>query len=264
MNKKNNADIVFNNVSKTYFLCANDLQRLLLIIAPWIKRNTKQAITNISFTINRGEKVAFVGINGAGKSTILKIISGATIHSSGKFKIKRRVSCILDVGSGLEPDFSGIENIYIRGALLGYSRKEIKTHVEEIVEFCGIDEYIGQELKRYSAGMIAKLSVSIALHLKPEILVVDEALSVGDIGFNNMFKNKVIELSRKSDLTLLLISHNEETILDLCTRIILIHDSIVMYDGPTKAGLQKYHEILGVKTHVEKTISKHKRKPKSK
>lgn len=264
MNKKNSVDIVFNNVSKTYYLCANDLQRLLLIIAPWIKRNTKQAINSISFTINRGEKVAFVGINGAGKSTILKIISGATINSSGKFKIKRRVSCVLDVGSGLEPDFSGIENIYIRGALLGYSRKEIKTHIEEIVEFCGISEYIGQELKRYSAGMIAKLSVSIALHLKPEILVVDEALSVGDISFNNKFKNKVIDLSRKSDLTLLLISHNEETILDLCTRIILIHDSIVMYDGPTKAGLEKYHQILGVTTHAEKRIPKHKSKPKSK
>lgn len=264
MNKKNNADIVFNNVSKTYYLCANDMQRLLLIVAPWIKRNTKQAIKNISFSINKGEKVAFVGVNGAGKSTILKIISGAAIHSSGKFKIKRRISCVLDVGSGLEPDFSGIENIYIRGALLGYSRKEINDHINEIVEFCGIAEYIGQELKRYSAGMIAKLSVSIALHLKPEILLIDEALSVGDIAFNNKFKKKVIELSHKNDLTLLLISHNEETILDLCNRIILIHDSVIVYDGPTKIGLEKYHQILGVETHDKKRTSKHKEISKSK
>lgn len=261
MKMKNNnllVDIELKKVTKKYFMCKNDLERLLLIVAPWIKRQIKIAVEDLNLKIYKGEKIAIIGKNGAGKSTIVKMISNAVIPTSGKVISYRRVSCILDVGSGLEPDFTGRENIFIRGAILGYTRKQIQTHVDEIIEFCDIKDYIDLELKRYSAGMTAKLSVSIALHLDPEILIVDEALSVGDISFNNKFKKKINDLSKKSDITLLLISHNEETIFDLCKRGIVIHDNAIKFDGGVNEAMSVYHKIIGVQSHAEKEISKHK------
>ncbi|MGL4950966.1 MAG: ABC transporter ATP-binding protein [Mycoplasma sp.] len=265
MNKKNKniVDVEFKNINKNYYLCRNDLERLLLIIAPWVKREVKRALIDISFTINRGEKVAIIGKNGAGKSTIVKILSKAAIASSGKMKVNRRITAILDVASGMEGDFSGLENIYIRGAILGYSKKEITAKVDEIVKFAELEQYIKQETKRYSAGMVAKLSASIALHLTPEIMIIDEALSVGDIQFNTRFKNKINELAKNNDTTLILISHNEETIFDLCNRVILIHDNVINFDGDTKIGIAKYHKILGVKSHADKKVSKPKKTKKT-
>lgn len=257
-NKNQLVDIELKKVTKKYFMCKNDMERLLLIIAPWKKHQVKTAINDLNLKIYKGEKIAIIGKNGAGKSTIVKMISSAVIPSSGKVILHRRVSCILDVGSGLEPDFTGRENIFIRGAILGYTRKQIQVHVDEIIDFCDIKEYIDLELKRYSAGMTAKLSVSIALHLDPEILIVDEALSVGDISFNNKFKQKINELSKKSDITLILISHNEETIFDLCKRGIIIHDNVVKFDGKVDEAMSAYHKILGVQSYAEKEISKHK------
>ncbi|MGL4952146.1 MAG: ABC transporter ATP-binding protein [Mycoplasma sp.] len=260
MKKNNEIDIQVTNLTKNYYLCRNDWERLLLIIAPWVKRETKHALSNIDLTIHRGEKVAIIGKNGAGKSTFVKILSKAVIPSSGKIKVNRRITAILDVGSGLEGNFSGRENIYIRGAILGYSKKEIKESVDKIIEFANLEQYIDQELKRYSAGMNAKLAASIALHLSPEILIIDEALSVGDIEFNTKFKNRINELAKQKDTTLIIISHNEETIHDLCDRTVLIHDNIIQFDGKTEDGIKRYHEILGVVTHDQRKTPKSKKK----
>ncbi|MGL4948293.1 MAG: ABC transporter ATP-binding protein [Mycoplasma sp.] len=253
-------DIEFKNINKNYYLCKNDWERLKLIIAPWAKKEIKYALKDINFTIHKGEKLAIVGKNGAGKSTIVKILAKAAVASSGKVITNRRITAVLDVGSGLEHDFSGLENIYIRGAILGYSKKEIAKSVDEIVKFAELEQYINQELKRYSAGMVAKLSTSIALHLSPEIIIIDEALSVGDIEFNIKFKNKINELAKRSDTTLIIISHNEETIHDLCERIILIHDNKVHFDGDVEKGIKEYHKILGVTTYAEQQVSKSKEK----
>lgn len=240
-------DIVFKNVTKKYYLCANDLQRLLLVIAPWVKRRTLVSLDNINLEIRQGEKIALIGKNGAGKSTILKILTNAAVPTKGTVTVNRRMSMILNIGIGFEPDFIGMENVYIRGAILGYSRSEIKKHIDEIVSFSGIGEYINQELKRFSAGMVSKLDVSIILHLNPEILIIDEALAVGDIEFNNRVKNKINELSKKENLTLLLVSHNESTIKDLCDRAIIIHENKIYYDGDPDQALKTYHTLIGVK-----------------
>ncbi len=242
--KKTEIDIEFINVSKNYFLCKNDLQRLQVLLLPFKrKKMTKLALENISFTIKKGEKVAIVGKNGAGKSTLLKIISNIVIPSSGQVIVNRRVSSLLEVGVGLEKEFTGRENVYIRGAILGYSKKEISEVIDKIIEFSDMKEYIDLEMKRYSSGMIAKLGFSINLFLNPEILIIDEALSVGDTEFTNKVKKEIEKLSKNSELTLLIVSHNEDTLKGMCNRAILISDHKLAYDGNLKDCLKLHNKL---------------------
>lgn len=243
--KNKDIDIQFENVCKNYFLCKNDWERLKVLIFPFSReKKLKKTLDNISFTIYKGEKVAIFGKNGAGKSTVLKIISNIVKPSSGKFKVYRKVSSLLDVGIGMEPEFTGRENIYIRGSLLGYSKKEINLAIDKIIDFSEMSEYIDLEMKRYSSGMISKLGFSINLFLNPEILIVDEALSVGDVNFNNKAKQEIIRLSKEKDLTLLIVSHNEDTIKDLCTRGICIENHRITFDGDFNECLKYYTKSI--------------------
>lgn len=240
--KSTPVDIEFKNVSKNFYLCKNDTQRLTTLMFPFIrKKRTRLTLDKMNFTIHQGEKVAFVGRNGAGKSTTLKIISGIIKPSSGKILVKRKISSLLDVGAGFEPDFTGRENIYIRGTLLGYSKKEIDAVLDKIVEFSGVGDYLDMEMKRYSSGMSAKLGFSINLFLHPEILIVDEALSVGDVKFNEKAKKEIFRLSKKENLTLIIVSHNEQTLKGLCDRGIYIKDHKIAFDGPINKCLSIYN-----------------------
>ncbi len=241
MMHNNKIDIEFDKVCKNYFLCKNDWERLKTLLFSWErKKRIRHTLDNISFKIHQGEKVAIVGKNGAGKSTILKVMAGITIPSSGKVLIKRKLSTLLNVGAGFEPEFTGRENVYIRGTLLGFSKKEIDKALDDIVEFSEVGEYFDMEMKRFSSGMSSKLGFAINLFLNPEILLVDEALSVGDAKFNAKAKKAINDLSKKENLTLIMVSHNEETLKGLCDRGIYIKDHKVAFDGPIKKCLEIY------------------------
>ncbi len=241
--KNKKIDIEFNNISKNYFLCKNDWERFQTLFFPFTrKKRTNTILKDISFRIHQGEKIALIGSNGAGKSTILKIICGIVKPTSGKKIVNRRISSLLNIGVGLENDFLGRENIFILGTLLGYSKKEIEKKIDKIIEFSELKEYIDLELKRYSAGMISRLGMAIIISLEPEILIVDEALSVGDKWFNEKVKKEINELSKNNNTTLIIVSHNEETLLDLCNRGIYVKDGNIVYDGDVKKCINMYHK----------------------
>lgn len=233
-------DIIFDKVSKEYTMYNNDFSRVMSLFTSNKNKKKKTVLDNISFKIERGEKVALIGINGSGKSTILKIISNITVPTKGKVDVKRKVNAILEVGVGFDGEFTGRENIYIRGNLLGLSKKQIKKIENKIVEFSGLKEYIDQQSKRYSSGMISRLGFSINLFCNPEILIVDEALAVGDAIFNRKCKDAINKLAKNKDLTLLFVSHNISMSMDLCDRAIYIKDSHIRFDGSIAEAKKKY------------------------
>lgn len=237
-------DIILENVTKKFSKCTNDLERLLSVLG--LKKVKKiTVIDNVSFTINRGEKVAIIGKNGSGKSTILKMISNITNPTSGKIVVNRRVSTLIEVSAGFYYEFTAKENIMTRGILLGLNRKQIKANEDKIFEFAGIDEnFRDQQLKRFSSGMISKLGFAINLFCSPEILIVDEALAVGDVEFKNKCIKAIRELSKKSDITLLFVSHDQNMVEEFCDRGIFINQGKVVIDGKIKEVFKKYNELF--------------------
>ena len=202
--------IKFNNVTKIYKLFKNDKKRLLYTFFKKIKYQEKRAVDNVSFKIERGESVALFGKNGAGKSTILKMITGVAFPTSGTIEVNGRVSALLELTSGFDPEFTGRENIYLKGQLLGIKNQEIKELEQEIIDFAEIEEYIDQPVRTYSSGMKARLGFSINVNIRPEILIVDEALSVGDEEFKNKCTTKVNEIIKNDNVTLLFVTHSTQ------------------------------------------------------
>lgn len=192
--------IKFSNVTKIYKLFKNDKKRLLYTFCKKIRYQEKKAVDNVDFEIKRGESVALFGKNGAGKSTILKMITGVAYPTSGEIEVNGRVSALLELTSGFDPEFTGRENIYLKGQLLGLKDTEIKELEQEIIDFAEIYEYIDQPIRTYSSGMKARLGFSINVNIKPEILIVDEALSVGDEEFKNKCIRKVNEIINKDNV----------------------------------------------------------------
>ena len=186
------SDIVikFDHVTKMYKLFKNDKRRLLHTFFKNIKYTEKKAVNDVSFEIERGEAVALFGKNGAGKSTILKMITGVSFPTSGTITVNGRVSALLELTSGFDPEFTGRENIYFKGQLLGLKDTEIRELEQGIIDFAEIEEYIDQPVRTYSSGMKARLGFSINVNIRPEILIVDEALSVGDEEFKNIMYKK--------------------------------------------------------------------------
>lgn len=235
-------DIEFSHVTKKYSKCVNDFQRLISLLFPWKKYGSITVLDDLNFKIYQGEKVAFIGKNGCGKSTTLKIISNITVPTSGKVKVHRKVNVLLEVTAGFNPEFSGLENILTRATLLGMNKKEIKPLIPKIFEYAEINEdFWNQQLKRYSSGMVAKLGFAINLICNPQILIVDEALAVGDIAFKNKVEKSIKELSRKDHITLLFVSHDESIVKDLCDRGIYIKDGKIIKDGPLKEIYRSYN-----------------------
>lgn len=212
------SDIVikFDHVTKTYKLFKNDKRRLLHTFIKKIKYKEKKAVNDVSFEVGRGESVALFGKNGAGKSTILKMITGVTFPSSGEITVNGRVSALLELTSGFDPEFTGRENIYLKGQLLGLKNSEIESLEDEIVKFAEIEEYIDQPVRTYSSGMKARLGFSINVNIRPEILIVDEALSVGDEEFKNKCIKKVNEIINKDNVTLLFVTHSTHMAKEFC------------------------------------------------
>ena len=197
------------------------------------------ALRHLSFEVNKGEVIGIIGKNGAGKSTLLKILSRVTTPTEGEIKIKGRIASLLEVGTGFHPELTGRENIFLNGAILGMSKDEVRKNFDEIVDFSGVSKFIDTPVKRYSSGMYVRLAFAVAAHLEPEILIVDEVLAVGDMGFQKKCLRKMETVS-KQGRTVLFVSHNMSSIQRLCSRSLLLESGTCMYDGKTENTIEKY------------------------
>jgi lipopolysaccharide transport system ATP-binding protein len=197
------------------------------------------ALKDASFEIAPGENVGIIGSNGAGKSTLLKLLSRIIEPTSGRAFIKGRVGALLEVGTGFHQELTGRENIYLYGAILGMSTKEINTKFDAIVDFAEIEKFIDTPVKRYSSGMYVRLAFAVAAHLRPDILLLDEVLAVGDVAFQRKCMAFARDLQRQN-ATLLFVSHNMFSIKAMCTRVIYIRSGRIEYDGPTDGGIGMY------------------------
>jgi lipopolysaccharide transport system ATP-binding protein len=209
------------------------------------------ALKDVNFEVMPGEVVGIIGRNGAGKSTLLKILSRVTEPTTGRAELYGRIGSLLEVGTGFHPELTGRENVFLNGAILGMGRAEIARKFDEIVAFSEIEEFLDTPVKWYSSGMYLRLAFSVAAHLKPEILVLDEVLSVGDASFNRKCFNKMQEI-RKEGRTILFVSHNMDAVTRLCKRAIYLSGGVIADDGPTAKVANKY---LGsnLKISCEKT-----------
>lgn len=237
--------IKFDNVTKRYKLYKNDKSRLLSLFCKNIKCKENKAVNDVSFTIKKGECVALFGKNGAGKSTILKMITGVTYPTEGTVEVNGRVSALLELTSGFDSEFTGRENIYLKGQILGISNKEIQELEPAIIEFAELDDYIDQPVRTYSSGMKARLGFAINANIKPEILIIDEALSVGDEAFRRKCVKKINEITKNKNVTLLFVTHATSTAKDFCSRGIVMKKGKLMYDGKIDDAIVEYNKIIG-------------------
>jgi lipopolysaccharide transport system ATP-binding protein len=201
-----------------------------------------KAIDNISFELEQGKVLGLIGPNGAGKSTLLKLLAGITRPTSGFIRYSGRIGTLLEVGTGFHPELTGRENIYLNGAILGMKRREVKSKFDEIVAFSGVEKFLDTPVKRYSSGMYVRLAFSVAAHLEPEILIVDEVLAVGDADFQKKCINKMREIS-SSSRTVIFVSHNQAAIESLCDSCALIDRGKLKYFGRTSLALDAYRSL---------------------
>lgn len=200
------------------------------------------ALQDINFEVEQGEVLGIIGKNGAGKSTLLKILSKVTSPTTGSIKSKGRIASLLEVGTGFNPELTGRENIYLNGAILGMTKKEITSKLEEIIEFSGCQRYIDTPTKRYSSGMTVRLAFAVAAFLEPEILVVDEVLAVGDAEFQKKAIGKMQDISREGGRTVLFVSHNMAAVKSLCTKGMLIENGKTVFFGEINKAVDLYFE----------------------
>jgi len=198
------------------------------------------ALNDINLTIKNGEKIGLIGHNGAGKSTFLKILSRITAPSKGEVKILGRTASLLEVGTGFHPELTGRENIYLNGSINGLKINEIDKKIDKIIEFSQIEKFIDTPVKRYSTGMFVKLGFSVAAFLDPDILIVDEVLAVGDAAFRERAINKMSEISKSKNSTLVFVSHNMQSIRELCDRVLIFKNGLITFDGPTDKAVNEY------------------------
>ena len=216
-----------------------------------LKNGERNIVLNdVNLKIEEGRSIAILGLNGAGKSTILKMVTGVTYPTKGEIEVNGRVSALLELTSGFDPEFTGRENIYLKGQLLGLRNSEIEKLEEEIIEFSEIGEYIDQPVRTYSSGMKARLGFSINVNIKPEILIVDEALSVGDEEFRLKCREKVNNIVEKENVTLLFVTHSTSVAKEFCKRGIVMKDGKKIFDGTIEDAIKEY----------EKSIKKKKKK----
>jgi len=197
------------------------------------------ALRDINFKVEQGEALGIIGRNGAGKSTLLKILARVTAPTSGEIKVKGRIASLLEVGTGFHPDLTGRENIYLNGAILGMTKKEVARKMDEIVDFSGVEQFIETPVKRYSSGMYVRLAFAVAAHLDPEILLLDEVLAVGDAEFQKKCLGKMGGLTREGR-TVLFVSHNMGSILNLCPRAVLLQSGKFIQDGISSEIVHSY------------------------
>lgn len=233
--------ITFKNVSKTYTLYKDDKARFKALFIKPKNAKTNKALNNVSMVINRGEAVGIVGDNGAGKSTLLKMITGVAFPDEGEIIVDGKVAALLELTAGFSLEMTGRENIYLKGYILGLNDKYIREIEENIIEFAELGDYIDQPVRTYSSGMKMRLGFAINVNIEPDILVVDEALAVGDANFKKKCKSKIKEII-DSGTTVLYVSHSAPSVQEICSRSIFLKKGTVIFDGPTEETLKVYEE----------------------
>jgi len=240
-------DLRFDRVSKRYLI---PLEEDRGSSHPWMRKLRSLwcaprefwALREVSFEVERGEALGIIGHNGAGKSTILKLLASITTPSAGEITINGRAAALIEVGSGFHPELTGRENVYLSGSILGMARSEIGRKLESIIDFAEIREFIDIPVKRYSSGMYVRLGFAIAAHLEPEILLLDEVLAVGDLAFQRKCLNRVREL-RREGRTIIFISHDLNAVEALCDRVLLMQRGEVIADGPPAEVIGQYRAL---------------------
>ena len=237
--------IEVENLSKVYKLYDKPSDRLKEALSPVKKCYHKDfyALKDLSFKIKPGETVGFVGKNGSGKSTLLKILTEVLTPSEGSLKINGKVSALLELGAGFNGEYTGMENIFLNGTILGFSHEEMEKRVNDIVKFADIGEYINQPVKTYSSGMFVRLAFAVAINVEPDILIVDEALAVGDVRFQLKCMDKFLEFKEKG-ITILYVSHDVNSIKRFCNRAIWINEGHLEADGDVDLVTDKYLDYL--------------------
>lgn len=233
--------ISFKNVSKTYILYKDDKARFKALFFKPKNAKTNKALNNVSLTITRGESVGIVGDNGAGKSTLLKMITGVAFPDEGEIIVNGKVAALLELTAGFSMEMTGRENIYLKGYILGLEDSYIKEIEEKIIDFAELGDYIDQPVRTYSSGMKMRLGFAINVNIEPDVLVVDEALSVGDATFKKKCKNKIKEIIGNGT-TVLYVSHNANSVSEICPRSIYLKKGTVIFDGPTEETLKVYED----------------------
>lgn len=237
--------IKVDHVSKIYRLYDKPSDRLKESLGLTRKKRSREhrALNDISFNVNKGETIGIIGTNGSGKSTILKIITGVLNPTEGHVDIDGRISALLELGAGFNMEYTGIENVYLNGTMIGFSREEIDAKLQDILDFADIGDFVNQPVKTYSSGMFVRLAFAVAINIDPEILIVDEALSVGDVFFQAKCFHKFEEF-KKMGKTILFVSHDLGSISKYCDRVILLNKGDLIEEGEPKKIIDMYKKLL--------------------
>lgn len=238
--------VKMENISKRFEMYSKPADRLKqMLLGRFGHQYFKEfwALRDISFEVHRGECVGIVGKNGAGKSTLLQILVGTLMPTSGNVFAKGRVAALLELGSGFNPEFTGHDNVYMNASILGLTKDEIDSRYQAILDFADIGEFINQPVKTYSSGMMVRLAFAVLVMTDPDILVVDEALAVGDTIFQRKCYIRIQEMIQKG-MTLLFVSHDTEMVKRICSRVLFLNDHRICYDGPSEEGIVKYLKVL--------------------
>lgn len=249
---ENELMIEIHDLTKVYKIYEKPIDRLKESLSITHKQYSKEfyALNGVSLEIRRGENIGIIGTNGAGKSTLLKIITGVLTPSSGTVKVNGKISALLELGAGFNPEYTGLENIYLNGTMMGYTREEIDAKVDDVLRFADIGEFIYQPVKTYSSGMFARLAFAVAINVEPEILIVDEALSVGDVRFQLKCMNKMKELM-DGGTTVLFVCHDINAIRRFCTRAVWLNKGQIQKTGNVDAVADAYLDFLKVGEIIE-------------
>ncbi len=237
--------ISVENVSKVYKMYKKPSERVVdsLRLMPWKKVPEHHALKDVSFDVYKGETIGIIGTNGSGKSTILKIITGVLHPTRGDVKVNGRISALLELGAGFNREYTGLENIYLNGTMIGFSQEEIDAKLQDILDFADIGDFVYQPVKTYSSGMFVRLAFAVAINIEPEILIVDEALAVGDVFFQAKCYRKFDEF-KKMGKTILFVSHDLSSIAKYCDRVVLLNKGDKLGEGNPKQMIDIYKQVL--------------------
>jgi lipopolysaccharide transport system ATP-binding protein len=248
----NNIAIKVKNLTKIYHLYNNPQDRLKEALHPFKKiyHHDFYAMNDVSFEIKKGETVGIIGKNGAGKSTLLKMITGVLTPTSGSVEVNGKIASLLELGAGFNPEMSGIENIYLNGTLMGFTKEEMHTKIDSILEFADIGEFIHQPVKMYSSGMFARLAFSVAINIDPEILIVDEVLSVGDINFQAKSIAKMKSLIKDKNTTVLFVSHDTGAVKSICENALYIDKGKLINYSTSDIIIEEYFNAMNAQQSI--------------
>lgn len=258
----NEIAIQISNLTKTFKIFDKPTDRVKESLNPFGKRYSRDfyALRNVSLNIYRGETIGVIGKNGAGKSTLLKMITGVLTPTSGEIKVNGRIASLLELGAGFNPEMTGIENIYLNGTIMGYTKEEMDAKVQEIVDFADIGDFINQQVKMYSSGMFARLAFAVNVSVKPDILIVDEALSVGDIFFQTKCFKRMEKL-KEQGVTVLFVSHDMGSIRQLCSKCLWLDNGTSrQYGNVDEVAAAYFNEQLASHNRVNSGANEHQSK----